>query len=117
MALVCAAKGCPPLRNEPYSGAKVFAQLEDQTRRFLSDPSKFRIDRASRTVYLSPIFKWYGSDFTKVYGRGGPKDFDEPEKAVLDFIAKHLERTDSDYLQSGDYAISYLDYDWSLNER
>ena len=45
MALVCAAMGCPPLRNEPYTGERLFAQLDDQARRFLSNPARFRNER------------------------------------------------------------------------
>ena len=68
LALVCAARGCPQLRNEPYDGAKLDEQLDDQARRFFADPAKFRLDRDKATVFLSPIFKWYGQDFVKRYG-------------------------------------------------
>lgn len=36
-ALVCAARGCPPLRAEAYTGARLSAQLADQARRVHSD--------------------------------------------------------------------------------
>ena len=56
-ALVCAAMGCPPLRSEAYTGAKLDEQLDDQARRFLlHSPSKNRVDVANKTVYLSPDF-------------------------------------------------------------
>ena len=70
LALVCAAMGCPPLRNEPYAGERLDAQLDDQVRRFLRNPQKFRIDRGNGRVYLSSIFKWFGGDFIKKYGAG-----------------------------------------------
>ncbi|MFN2567708.1 MAG: DUF547 domain-containing protein, partial [Gemmatimonadaceae bacterium] len=57
-ALVRAARGCPPLRSEAYRGERLDAQLEDQARRFLLEsPEKNRVDVASRTVYVSPIFQ------------------------------------------------------------
>src|SRR6202022_3852250 len=34
-AINCAAKSCPPLRMEAYSGATLDAQLDDQARRLL----------------------------------------------------------------------------------
>ena len=37
-ALVCAAKGCPPLRSEAYTGARLEAQLDDQARIFFWAP-------------------------------------------------------------------------------
>ena len=70
MAMVCAAMGCPPLRNEPYIGSKLDEQLDDQTRRFLGNLAKFKIDRGKKTLLLSPIFGWFADDFVKKYGSG-----------------------------------------------
>ncbi len=118
MALVCAALGCPPLRNEPYQGEKLDRQLDDQARKFLANPQKFRIDRQQKRVYLSPIFKWFGQDFVKTYGSTTDfSRFGPAQRAVLNFIQKYLPENDRDYLKKGDYSISYLTYDWSLNEQ
>lgn len=117
MALVCAAKGCPPLRNEPYTGARLDAQLDDQAKIFFANPEKFRIDRNAKKVYLSMIFKWFGADFKEAYPTG---DFQKQEagvRPVLQFASQHLSPQDADYLKSGDYKISYLNYDWALNEQ
>jgi len=117
MALVCAAMGCPPLRNEPYTGERLDSQLNDQTARCLKDPDKFRIDRTGGYVYLSSIFKWFGADFIKTYrtdkfaGRGAT------EKSVLNFVTGYLKGRDKDFLESGNYQIVYLAYDWTLNDR
>ncbi len=116
MALVCASKGCPPLRNEPYIGTRLDAQLDAQARAFLRNPAKFRIDRKAGVVYLSSIFKWYGQDFIPRYlpdsgfGSGSAK-----ERASLHFISDYLSAADRDYLAQGRYRVDYLDYDWSLN--
>jgi len=118
MAMVCAAIGCPPLRNEPYTGDKLQEQLDDQTRRFLANSAKFKITRADNRIYLSPIFKWFGVDFIKKYGP--KKSFgrhNKEESAVLSFIASYLDKTQKDYVFSGKFKIKYLKYDWSLNEQ
>jgi len=118
VALVCAARGCPPLRNEPYDGARLDAQLADQARRFFADPARFRIDRAAGRVYLSSIFKWYGEDFVARYAPAeGFAGHEQPLRASLNFAARHLPKADAEYLAGGKYRVSYLDYDWSLNER
>ncbi len=118
MALVCAAMGCPPLRHEPFAGEKLDQQLNDQTRRFLGDPQKFRIVRDRGRVYLSPIFKWFGQDFVKTYGSTERLSrFTPNERAVLNFIQNYLPEKERAYLFQGNYDISYLDYDWSLNEQ
>ncbi len=118
VALVCAALGCPPLRNEPFTGEFLDVQLDDQTRRFLENPEKFRIDRGGSRVDLSSIFKWFGNDFVETHGTEGQfSGHGESERAVLNFIGKYLHAKDLEYLSDGKYDIKYLDYDWSLNEQ
>jgi hypothetical protein len=118
MALVCAAKSCPPLRNEPYKGSQLDAQLKDQTVTFLNNPENFRISPEEGKIYLSSIFKWFGEDFIVTYG-GNEKfnNYGEKEGAVLNFIVQHLDKKEQQYLLSHNYSIEYLDYDWSLNEQ
>jgi len=102
-ALVCAARSCPPLRNEPYVGARLEAQLEDQGRVFLSQTSKNRLDPVARVIHLSPIFQWFKSDFV---ANG---------KSVVDFVAPYF--PEGSPRQLSGYQIRYTDYDWQLNER
>lgn len=90
-ALVCAAIGCPPLRPEAYVAEKLDAQLADQTKVFLADKGKNRSDGG--TLYLSPIFDWYGKDFS-----GDPAVWVRP------------------WLGAGD-RVKFTDYDWSLNRQ
>ena len=118
VALVCAAMGCPKLRNEPYEADRLEDQFADQARSLLGAASKFRIDRARDQVHLSQILKWFGADFVKKYGTSVKfRGHDEEERAVLNFLSRHLEDRDRRYLEQGDYKIKYLDYDWVLNEQ
>jgi rSAM/selenodomain-associated transferase 2 len=96
-ALVCAAKGCPPLRGTPYDARTLEADLEDQLRRFLEDRDKNRRDAASRTLHLSPIFDWYESDFAENAG------------SVAAYLAPYFPGSDG-------FRIRYTRYDWSLND-
>jgi hypothetical protein len=116
MAMVCAAMGCPSLRNEPYTAGKLDTQLEDQTKKFLTNDKKFKIEE--RVVYISPIFKWFGSDFVKTYGKDVPFAGNSGAKgAVLRFAAEHLDEEDKKEIENKKVKIKYLDYDWSLNEQ
>ena len=45
-ALVCAAKGCPRLRNRAYTADQLHFQLEDNAREFFSDRNRFHISKA-----------------------------------------------------------------------
>jgi hypothetical protein len=118
VALVCAAMGCPPLRNEPYIGSRLQAQFDDQTRRLLDNPKKFQIDRTDTTVLLSSIFKWFGSDFVSKYGSEKTlSQLNKNETAVINYLSRFVENADKEYLLRGNYKIKYLHYDWSLNEK
>lgn len=117
MALVCAARSCPPLRSEAYEGKRLSEQLDGQTRRFLANTAQFQIDRQQQGVWLSSIFQWFGEDFLGVFG--APKGFNghaESERAVLAFISRYLASAEAEFLRNGEYRVAYLPYDWSLND-
>ncbi len=115
MGLVCASIGCPLLRQEPFMGDKLDQQLDEQTRQFLALERNFKIDKNENRVYLSSIFKWFGEDFESKYAAKNQFKGSEKERAVLNFIRQYLEAQNQPYLTEADYKISYLDYDWSLN--
>ena len=99
-AVNCASKSCPPLLNEPYSGAALDGQLETAALAFINDPQSNYLK--GDTLYVSRIFKWFGEDFgndirkfVQSYARGE--------------FAGRLEG------QGDGLTIRYLDYDWSLN--
>lgn len=106
----CASIGCPALRPEAYEATKFDAQLEDQSKRFLSDRSRNRFDKAEDALYLSSIFDWYGEDFGK-----GPY-----AKNVSEFLARYagslgMSNAEKEKLKKTQIDIEFLDYDWSLN--
>lgn len=103
-AIVCAAKGCPPLRAEAYTPEKLQAQLDDQGRAFLAQRDKNRVDFANQTLHLSPIFKWFAGDFEKKAG------------TVQKFVAGYFPDGYRSRMNAGKFKIRYTDYDWSLNE-
>lgn len=102
-ALVCAAKGCPPLRPEAYVATRLDEQLDDQAGRFLANAQKNRVDAGARAVYLSPIFKRYGEDFEKKAG------------SVLAFLKPYWPSKPPAGYEN--FEIRYTDCDWSLNEQ
>src|SRR5260370_15764935 len=59
-ALVCAAKGCPPLRSQAYVADRLNEQLDDQAKQFLATPSKNRVEADERAGCLLSIFKMDG---------------------------------------------------------
>ncbi|MGE0634660.1 MAG: DUF547 domain-containing protein, partial [Pseudobdellovibrionaceae bacterium] len=106
-ALVCASKGCPSLRNEAYTADRLDQQLEDAATTFLKDKSRNRFESGEKTLYLSSIFKWYGSDFEK---KGG---------SVKGFVSSRMATTpeEAKAIRDPKVKIKYLDYDLSLNDK
>lgn len=95
-AINCASFSCPKLLNEAYTAEKLEQQLEQVTREFIRDPTRNRI-RAEQ-LQLSQLFNWYKKDFTE-------------QGSLLDYIAPYTES-----IIRPDARVSYLKYDWSLNE-
>ena len=97
-ALVCAARSCPRLRNEAYDGDKLIAQLDDQGVDFLNNPAKNAI--TPKKASLSKYFDWYKGDWN------------ENGKSVEEWVNRY-----SKTKINKDTDISYLEYNWALNEQ
>jgi hypothetical protein len=116
------SSGClssPPLRNEPYSGDNLSEQLDEQIQRFLSGPLAFSIDREGQKVYLSALFQssWYGRDFIRKFAIDRKfKDQPAETRAVLNFITNYISKEDVAFLETGNYTIKYMTYDWTIND-
>lgn len=109
-AIVCASIGCPALRNEAFTASKLDLQLEDSIRRFMSDKSRNRV--LNGKLEVSPIFKWFASDFEK-----GKRGFRGP----LDVFARYATQLSDDAgvqqsLRNMTLSPGYTDYDWNLND-
>ncbi|MHC4544051.1 MAG: DUF547 domain-containing protein [Planctomycetota bacterium] len=119
LALSYATLSSPPLRNEPYYGSKLNKQLDDQAKKFLSNPLAFKIDRKKRRVYLSSILqpKGLGSEFVRKYGTNKKfKDQQPGVRAVLNFLTNYISEQDKRFLEVENYSIEYMRYNWRLND-
>ncbi|NMH59873.1 DUF547 domain-containing protein [Alteromonas ponticola] len=108
-AVNCASIGCPALRRQAYRGDVLETQLAEQTRLFLSDPSRNRF--AEGKLLVSKIFNWYEDDFEQWRGLSGLRAFLAQYAQALS-----LNNADANRLRDGEIPITFLDYDWSLNE-
>jgi Protein of unknown function, DUF547 len=110
VAIVCASIGCPALPTEAFTAAKLDAQLDAGMARFVQDKTRNRYEGGK--LQVSSIFKWFKDDFEKGY-----KGFSKVE----DVFAKYADNLSNDSAIQGQIraktvSISYLDYDWSLND-
>ncbi len=111
-AVNCASIGCPALRPEAFTTAKLETQLADGMRRFMGDNTRNRFNPATGTVELNSIFKWFREDFEK-----GNRGWGKLEDVVA-FYADQLadDAANRDKLRAKKVAIEFLDYDWMLNK-
>jgi hypothetical protein len=116
-ALVCAAVSCPPLREEAYRGDRLDEQLDDQGRQFLNDPRLNRLEIDRGQVHLSKIFDWFGEDFAQFARDDAGFSGDEKLNGVLTFVSRYLLNRDVEFLDSGEYKVDFLSYDWTLNDQ
>ncbi len=95
--IVCASQSCPKLANEALEAGKLDAQLDHLTKEFLDDPSRNKI--TTEQAQVSQIFNWFKEDFTR-------------KGTVPEFINQYAA------VKIGNKSkISYLEYDWGLNDK
>lgn len=102
--IVCAARSCPPLQAEAYTAANLEALTERAYRAWLARNDLNQFDEAAGVARVSPIFKWFKSDFTG----------DGELAAVLERLAPTRDRV---FLVGRNYKVEYLDYRWGLNDQ
>ena len=108
-AVNCASIGCPALRNEAFTAARLDAQLDDGMLRFMGDRTRNRVKGGKLEV--SSIFKWFREDWEQ-----GHRGFNKVE----DLFAKYAAQLSDDAAEQAKVReralpVSHLDYDWSLN--
>jgi hypothetical protein len=99
--VVCAAVGCPILESTPFVGSNIETRLERATRRYLASAYGARVEGG--VLFLSKIFDWYAGDF-------GGKD------GVRTFVLGRLPTVTKEKITKPD-ALSFIDYNWTLNRR
>ena len=103
-ALVCAAIGCPPLRNEVCTGNRLEEQLARQTAYVLQHGTWFQFDSASSELKLTQLYNWYGGDFEQSAG------------SVPAFVSQQAPELKQAMASNGNPTITWLPYDWKLND-
>ena len=79
----------------------------------------FDIDREKRKVYLSALFQssWYGREFVKKFAIDRKfKDQPAETRAVLNFITNYISKENVTFLETGNYIIKYMTYNWTIND-
>jgi hypothetical protein len=106
-AINCAAKSCPPIRTEAFTGEKLDGQLDEQAHAFLNGPhgARFQKDGDTLVITTTKIMDWFSDDFKK--WAGGQAAF------IRRYVAPDKQRMID---QAKKIKFEYDDYDWSLND-
>ncbi|MDZ7716280.1 MAG: DUF547 domain-containing protein [Balneolaceae bacterium] len=96
--LVCAAKGCPPIRPYAYVPENLDEQIHKATINTLNYDYFIRHKPEQGKVLISEIFKWYKSDFLA------------KAESVVAYINQYRNKKLDD-----DVEVDFYSYDWSLN--
>lgn len=107
-AINCAAESCPPIRPEPYVGARLDQQLDDQTRKFLNGPNGMKLERSGGklTITTTKIMDWFKGDFERIQGG---------RRAFLYFYASPDKQKQMDAV-GNQIELEFHDYSWKLND-
>ena len=92
-AVNCAAKSCPPLLNKAWTAKNLESNFERQAKAFINNAQFNKV--SAKKIEISKIFEWYAVDFGD----------------IVQYINKY-----STIQAKGNAKVSYLEYDWSLNE-
>ena len=95
-AINCASYSCPKLLNTAFTATNLEKLLEQTAKDFINDPKRNVLTKEKAS--LSEIFNWYKKDFTK-------------NGSLIDYLNQYAAQK-----LTADTKISYLNYDWGLNE-
>jgi hypothetical protein len=104
-ALVCAAIGCPPLRNEAYATDRLEKQLTAQAQYVHTHDRWFQFDANADVVRLTSLYHWYAGDFEQAAG------------SVLKYAAGHSPQLKQALDAGRKPKVEFLNYNWSLNAK
>ncbi len=94
-AVNCASFSCPRLSNKAFTAVNLEEHLNKMAVSFVNNPSKNKL--TSNSIQISQLFEWYKDDFTM-------------KGSIIDFI-----NTYSKVKVQANAKVSYLKYDWNLN--
>ena len=119
LALGRGAIGSGRLRSEAYTGDQLGTQLDAVQKEFVNDAAMVRIDRSAGQIAVTPIVSWHESDFVHAYDKNATGTFAQRspiERAVVAFIAPNLFPLEKEFVQKNEFRMTFLPFDWRLND-
>lgn len=117
-AVVCADRGCLPLKAGAYRADTLDDDLNEAAKKFVADPRQFKVDPEQKTIEISMIFspEWYGKKFfndpQRAIDGGDAESGSGSEKYLHPWVNPQVK----ELLSAGGYKVKYIEWDWTLNE-
>ena len=97
VGLNAASKSGPCFPNYAFTAENIDEKLEALMKKFINDTTKNKI--SLNKIEVSKIFEWYQEDFTS-------------KNSLVDYVNKYSNVKANDGAE-----VTYLDYDWTLNDK
>lgn len=92
--------GCPRLPNVPFTAEALDKQLDQEARRFFSEPRNLQLEAERKTVRLSEILKFYTEDFL------------QRSPGLIAYVNRYV----PEKIPEG-YEVEFIDYDWTIRNQ
>jgi hypothetical protein len=116
-ALNCASYSCPRLPEYAFSGDKVQAQLDLETKKFLNEKRNCEFDPATGVVMVSKLFEWYQADFLDWPEFPEVKSASSKEAKIIAYINHYRAKKDKIPARSDGWTLKFREYNWKLNKQ
>lgn len=118
LALGRGAIGGGRLKSEAYRAERLREQLDTAVKEFVTRTACFKVDRATNTVVVSPLFGWRQDAFVASFQQAGERWVTRSpiEQALLGLASPWLFPSEREYLQQNTFQLSYGAFDWRLND-
>jgi hypothetical protein len=119
LALGRGALGGPRLKSEAFTSDRLNAQLKTMAGELVDRRELVRVDAASNTLSVSPMFSWREDLFVKSTAARAPEVYASRsplERAVLALIDPLIVRSEAEFLKQNQFRMVFHDFDWRLND-
>lgn len=119
LALGRGAAGGGRLRSEAFDPSRLDRQLEAVGAEAVNRKEIVLIDEGANELRVSPIFSWREDAFVAALADKADDLFRQRsalERAVLALIEPHLSGSEAAFLEKNAFRMTFLDFDWRLND-
>lgn len=119
LALGRGAESSGRLRSEVFSPQHLDAQLSEVAAECVTHAHCFTIDKTVNKMSINSIFSWREKEFAEAYANQAPAAYANRspiERAALAFVSPKLLTTEKEFLEKNTFQVSYLPFDWTLND-